>query len=101
MARKWLVVMCSMVLLTGCKTEPEHWVPTGKTDTEATQALAACKNMASPEPVPFTEPVYMLPDEHVIVRCMEAYGYTLATGDSHQPQGNTRAINEAQLDRLQ
>jgi len=101
MVRKWLVIICATVLLTGCKTEPEHWVPTGKTDTEAAQALAACKNVSSPEPVPLTEPAYILPDEDAIAQCMEAKGYTLVNEDSQTPQGNARAIGEAQLYLLQ
>ncbi len=101
MVRKWLVIICATVLLTGCKTEPEHWVPTGKTDAEAAQALAACKHASPPEAVPLTEPAYVLPDEHAIAQCMKAHGYTLVNEDSKTPQGNARAIVEAQLYLLQ
>jgi len=99
MGKKWVAIICATVLLTGCKVE--HWVPTGKTDAETVPALTECKHVSSPEPVPFTEPAYMLPDEQAVARCMKAHGQKLVTEDSQTPQGNARVISEAQLDRLQ
>ena len=101
MVGKWLIIICSTVLLAGCKTEPERWVPTRTTDIEAAQALTECKNANSPGPVPFTEPTYLLPDAHAIAQCMEAKGFTRATDGSQGPQSNARAIDEAQLYLLQ
>ena len=65
---------------------------------EAAQALTECKNANSPGPVPFTEPAYLLPDEHTIAQCMEAKEFTLATDSFQVP---ARAIGEAQLYLLQ
>ena len=70
-----IICAAALVLVVGCATE--RWVQPGKTGVEVKNALLGCEQSMPPKPDPFAEPVYTLPDQSFIVRCMKDKGYQL------------------------
>ena len=75
MGTTWYAIICTAILMAGCATA--RWVQEGKSDDAVAAALVTCEQSMPPKPTPPTDPMYTLPDQSFIVKCMKDKGYKL------------------------